>query len=281
MLAVCEEKKKDEAINMKAYQLKISLKDIKPPIWRRIIVPAGLSFAQFTLIVNSVFEWEGYHLSDYYFGKVCEVVTNDTENNDFSLSFMDEPTVLDSATTIIDDYFDMKMDAVYTYDFGDNWEHKIHVEEILDDYDKNYAQVIKFKGDAPIEDCGGVWGFNDNPELNSEPFDMESTNKLLEQLKLSKRKAKAKNYMQLMDDFAVNTSFEFKTVKAEEKQSNVNIQFDDLSELMNMPIYAEIIDKILRNTQMTKEEIMDAMELTESQRLFYEVVKKNPDGFLK
>ncbi|MCQ2483352.1 MAG: plasmid pRiA4b ORF-3 family protein [Clostridia bacterium] len=58
---------------MKAYQ---------PPIWRRIIVPAGLSFAQFTLIVNSVFEWDGYHLSEYYFRKANERISNDSEGDD-------------------------------------------------------------------------------------------------------------------------------------------------------------------------------------------------------
>lgn len=266
---------------MKAYRLKISLKDIKPPVWRRIVVPAGLSFAQFTLIVNAIFEWDGYHLSEYYFHKVHELVSNDAENVDSLSDFFSDTTKLDSATTLIDDYFDMMMDAVYTYDFGDNWEHKIHVEEIIEDYDKNYAQVIKFKGDAPIEDCGGVWAFNKEPKSNSIPFDLEETNLCLGKMKLSKRKAKAKNYMQLMDDFAVDPSFEFKSVKDVEKHSDVNIQFDDLSELMNMPIYAEIIDKLLRNTQMTKEEIMNAMELTESQRLLYKIVENNPDKFLK
>lgn len=268
---------------MKAYQIKISLKDIKPPIWRRIIVPAGLSFAQFTLIVNSVFEWDGYHLSEYYFRKANERISNDSEGDDSISGFVCGDPVLDSATTIIDDYFDEKMDAEYTYDFGDCWEHKIHVEEILEDYDKNYAQVIKFKGDAPVEDCGGAWGFSENPEMNSMPFDLEETNLVLEGLKLSKRKAKAKTYMQLMDDFVGNPSFEFKTVKDDEKSQSkhdkVNLQFDDISELMNMSVYSDIIDKLLRNTQMTKEEIMNAMELTETQRMLYDIIANNSDKF--
>ena len=52
---------------MKAYQLKITLKDIKPPIWRRFIVPAGLSFSQLTLVIHKVMGWSGYHLSEYTF----------------------------------------------------------------------------------------------------------------------------------------------------------------------------------------------------------------------
>ncbi len=267
---------------MKAYILKISLKDIKPPIWRRIIVPAGLSFAQFTLIVNNVFEWDGYHLSEFYFRKLEERISNDTEQDDSLFNFMDKTVTLDSATTVIDGYFDLKLDSVYTYDFGDCWEHTIHVEEIVEDYDKNYAQIIKYKGDAPIEDCGGAWGFAENPVENSQPFDLESKNLYLEQLKLSKRKAKAKNYMQLMDDFYGNPSFEFKTIRDdgrnEQPKKKVNLQFEDMSEIMNMPMYSDIINKLLHNTKMSKEEVMDAMELTENQRMLYELINNSADG---
>ena len=41
---------------MKAYQLKITIKDSHPPIWRRIIVPAGLSFSQLLDSANYIID---------------------------------------------------------------------------------------------------------------------------------------------------------------------------------------------------------------------------------
>lgn len=46
---------------MKAFQLKIAIKNSKPPIWRRVIVPAGITFSQLSLILNEVMGWSGYH----------------------------------------------------------------------------------------------------------------------------------------------------------------------------------------------------------------------------
>lgn len=41
---------------MKAYQMKIMIKNSHPPIWRRFIVSAGLTFSQFGFILNEVME---------------------------------------------------------------------------------------------------------------------------------------------------------------------------------------------------------------------------------
>jgi dihydropteroate synthase len=49
--------------------------------------------------------------------------------------------------------------ADYTYDFGDNWEHKIQLEKILPrEKNINYPICIKGKRACPPEDCGGIWG---------------------------------------------------------------------------------------------------------------------------
>jgi ATP-dependent Clp protease ATP-binding subunit ClpA len=69
-------------------------------------------------------------------------------------------------------------------------------EKIIEDYPNNYPQVIKYKGDCPMEDCGGIDGYyecidvirdNENPESNErrewaesqgygEPYDMDEVN---------------------------------------------------------------------------------------------------------
>jgi Plasmid pRiA4b ORF-3-like protein len=46
----------------------------------------------------------------------------------------------------------------YTYDFGDDWQHEIVVEELLDaDPDTHYPVLVAAKGACPPEDCGRPW----------------------------------------------------------------------------------------------------------------------------
>ena len=57
----------------------------------------------------------------------------------------------------------------YYYDFGDDWRHKITVEAIASDYEKSAPCVLKYKGNCPIEDSGGLNGYYDYLEIMSDP----------------------------------------------------------------------------------------------------------------
>lgn len=139
---------------MKAYQLKIQIKNSHPPIWRRLIVPAGLSFSQLAVILNEAMGWCGYHLFSFEFYHLgIHVEDNVEEYDDFGWSDYERE---EADETLIDTYLDTEEWFTYIYDFGDDWQHRVTVEKILEDYDKNYAQVLKYKGNTPYEDCGGI-----------------------------------------------------------------------------------------------------------------------------
>ena len=89
---------------MKAYQLKIMIKGSHPPIWRRIVVPAGLTFSQLSIVINEVMDWCGYHLSEYRFDKLGVEVIDDFEPEDVSDWNTNE--VLDAKDHKIDEFFD-------------------------------------------------------------------------------------------------------------------------------------------------------------------------------
>ena len=58
----------------------------------------------------------------------------------------------------------------YTYDFGDDWVHKITIEKVLEkDLKQPYPACIKDKGACPPEDCGGPWGYASMLEVLNEP----------------------------------------------------------------------------------------------------------------
>src|SRR5207244_9263433 len=44
------------------YQMKVTLKGSKPPIWRRMLVTSTTTLAQLHHILQCVMGWEGYHL---------------------------------------------------------------------------------------------------------------------------------------------------------------------------------------------------------------------------
>lgn len=53
-----------------------------------------------------------------------------------------------------------KFKFLYTYDFGDDWEHEILVEKVLPVVpDTRYPICLTGKRACPLEDCGGPWGY--------------------------------------------------------------------------------------------------------------------------
>ena len=54
----------------------------------------------------------------------------------------------------------------YTYDFGDNWIHDIHIEKIIEaDLKLKNPICIKAKMDSLPEDCGGTYGYEELLEI--------------------------------------------------------------------------------------------------------------------
>lgn len=140
---------------MQTFQFKIQIQDIqKPPVWRRVLVPAHVTFDKFHQIIQAAFGWENCHL--YQFSKSgwsSEFVYKIPDDYD------DEEITENSRTTFISEVFTMsKQTYTYTYDFGDNWMHSIILEKISDT-EKPVIVCLAGKGACPPEDCGGTPGY--------------------------------------------------------------------------------------------------------------------------
>ncbi|MBQ8639213.1 MAG: plasmid pRiA4b ORF-3 family protein [Lachnospiraceae bacterium] len=171
--------RKGEEPTMKAFQLKIAIKNSKPPIWRRFVVPSGITFSQLSMILNEVMGWSGYHLFEFEFCHQNLKIFEDLEDAWFGGMY----ECLEANGTLIDEYLKEDGWFTYTYDLGDQWDHRVTVETVIDDWEWNYPQVMKYKGECPIEDCGGIWGYyecletiadKDNPESRERLEWMES-----------------------------------------------------------------------------------------------------------
>lgn len=149
---------------MAGFQVKIVLEGTKPPLWRRVLLPDQLSFADLHYILQIVFGWQEEHLHGFSF-QHSRVLIGDKEYVDADL---------DEKEVAVDVYLRNGW-IRYTYDFGDNWEHKIILEKEEADYDKRYPTVIKHKRNNMEEDSGGVW-FG---EECGDPYDETAVNSLL------------------------------------------------------------------------------------------------------
>ena len=142
------------------YQFKITLKDTKPPIWRRIQVPSTYTFWDLHVAIQDAMDWQDYHLHEFRVqSKTGEtLMLGIPSDEDFG---MYEESVLPCWEHKISTYAEkIPSSFVYIYDFGDDWLHKIDLEKILPaEPGVTYPQCIKGKRASPPEDCGGPWGY--------------------------------------------------------------------------------------------------------------------------
>ena len=141
------------------YQLKVTLKNSKPPIWRRIQVNSDINLYRLHQNLQVMMGWTDSHLHQFivhgeYYG---------TPDPDFEVT--NETSIkLDRVVSEAGDKF------VYEYDFGDSWEHSILVEKILQpETGVNYPICLTGKRACPPEDCGGIWGYGDLLEAIQDP----------------------------------------------------------------------------------------------------------------
>ena len=71
------------------------------------------------------------------------------------------------------DVFENRSSCVYTYDFGDNWEHVITVEERKKENGSAWFVLLEKEGERPPEDVGGEGGFAEYMRIISNPQDSD------------------------------------------------------------------------------------------------------------
>lgn len=140
----------------RTYQLKISLKGSKPPIWRLFLVEDSIKLDQLHIVLQIVMGWTDSHLHQFIYQGAFYGVP------DPEYDFMDME-VHDEAKFRISHFLKKEKESVgYEYDFGDGWNHKITLEKILPfDSELTIPVCLKAKGACPPEDVGGIWGYYD------------------------------------------------------------------------------------------------------------------------
>jgi hypothetical protein len=135
--------------------LKVALEGMKPPVWRRLVVPSDLTLGSLHDVIQIAFGWEDAHLhafEDRLGGRYAPP-------DDFDVpAFDEEETALVDVLPRTGDHMD------YTYDFGDDWLHRITVEAVRPAQEGEGERAVCTGGRRAMpaaEDLGGVWGLAD------------------------------------------------------------------------------------------------------------------------
>ncbi len=152
----------------RVYQFKVTLKGIRPPIWRRIQVPDNYTFWDLHVAIQDAMGWMDCHLHEFTVpdprgGAPVRIGVPDPEYGFHA--------VLPEEKQRISDWFFVEgKPAVYTYDFGDDWEHTVKLEKILPrEEGEDYPRCVRGKRACPPEDCGGPWGYLQLLEVLADP----------------------------------------------------------------------------------------------------------------
>jgi len=148
-------------------QFKVTLLDIEPPVWRRIQVPASYTLWDLHVAIQDAMGWEDYHLHAF---EINDPTTGQPKQ--FGIPSDDDwYKVLTGWEHAISDCFcEGNAAAMYKYDFGDSWNHKIVLENVVPAEDNiRYPRCIAGRRRCPPEDCGGVWGYGEFLEAIGDP----------------------------------------------------------------------------------------------------------------
>lgn len=181
----------EKVIQTEAAVLKVELELGEYQAWRRIIVPLNYSFRELHNIIQKLYNWQDYHLHDFFvyseekdeskwlnhseyhpdgYKAVLNLTMNqeNLEYNKYELNYEEEDFEL-----AVENEFKLKdllpARIKYNYDYGDNWQHFLETEKIIEDYNSNKPTLLDGAGTAPPEDVGGVGGFSEFMQIIANP----------------------------------------------------------------------------------------------------------------
>lgn len=183
-----------ERLALTVHELRVTLLDVAPPVWRLVRVPSALPLSTVHTILQIALGWEDRHLHEWRVGDVTYALSDEES---WGEEFADESAALLADVAPPDGVLH------YDYDFGDGWEHLVEVAAVVP-YNASVPPVACLAGEraCPPEDCGGPRGYErlvdalrdpDDPDHDAvlaeigdrwdpDEFDSASVNRRLEEL---------------------------------------------------------------------------------------------------
>ncbi|SIN68284.1 pRiA4b ORF-3-like protein [Singulisphaera sp. GP187] len=158
------------------YQVRVSLVDSQPTIWRRIQV-ADCTLDTLHELIQTAMGWTNSHLHHF------EI--NDKLYGDPMLlrETFEDLNYANSTTTMLSEIVPQNgrpFRFTYEYDFGDSWEHAVLFEGRLPaEPGQRYPVCLEGARACPPEDVGGLWGYAEFLEAIADPDHAEHKEMLI------------------------------------------------------------------------------------------------------
>lgn len=140
---------------------------------RRLIVPLSYTFEQFHFILQSLFNWRGYHRHEFV------IESQPDGRRIYTLGGLPqegealEETTRSDRSVCLSAIFPDHDHIFYTYDLEDEWNHQIRLIRIIEQYDSKHPVCLGGEGEAPPEDSGGPLGYEELLAILADPEDPE------------------------------------------------------------------------------------------------------------
>ncbi len=146
------------------YQLKISLKGLLPPIWRRVQVGSHLSLAYLHKVLQIAMGWGQYHAYYFFIQGKCY------GQPDLDVAGLTNAHQIRLAEVISQEGHKF----IYLYDLADDWQHVVKVEKIIPpEPGVYYPRCLAGTRACPPEECGGIWEYTHLLEIIKNPTHKE------------------------------------------------------------------------------------------------------------
>ncbi|WP_229072231.1 plasmid pRiA4b ORF-3 family protein [Actinoplanes sp. DH11] len=140
-------------------QIKVTLLDTDPPVWRRLLVPTTMRLDRLDQVIQAAMGWTNSHLHMFIHP------TGHYGPPDPDLPMIDERTAsFGDLAAGEGDTFE------YEYDFGDSWTHEVLLEKLIPaEPSAQYPACTDGARACPPEDCGGTPGYQGLLDALADP----------------------------------------------------------------------------------------------------------------
>jgi len=145
------------------YQVVVTIRGIRPPIWRRLLIPADLFLHDFHKVLQTAMGWDNQHVHLFLKGKKIFGMKE--------TGWMESGDSQDYTAIRVNDLLRRPGDKmVYHYDMGDDWMHDVVLENVTEPVpDIYYPLCVDGARECPPEDCGGPQGYKEMIEAVKDP----------------------------------------------------------------------------------------------------------------
>jgi hypothetical protein len=153
----------------KALDVRVALEGSDPEIWRSLRLPLDAPLNTLHEAIQRAFGWENRHLHLFHpqgaFGAARPIAGSDDSADEMDMDSAEGMTVgqlLPGEGSTL----------VYEYDLGDSWRHTVTVtgHAIVP---AGQISCLGGANRAPLEDAGGIWGYQEKLRILADPSDSE------------------------------------------------------------------------------------------------------------